>query len=237
MKPPDYLLNNKSQLSKLVPADQAIRYDGQRWGKYFSQDPDFASISARHQLEISRQDLFHMKSTMGGHPSDTDLRRFFIAVMIWGFGTTGYGPYRTHRMVQDGAFAKSVRESYNHVQQGDIVKAYNSMNVDMCGSAFFTKYMYFCGHNGPSAATKPLILDAVVARSLEDKCGCQISRYARASRFSSNLNAKTYRSAKAGRISALGRDPHAYMNYINDLDTWANSLGVTADQIELFLFS
>ena len=81
----------------------------------------------------------------------------------------------------------------------------------------------------------PLILDAVVARSLEERCGLSISRYAKVSIYPDNQ--KNARKGIVGKISAVNRYAQGYMNYLNDMDAWARHLEVTPDQIELFLFS
>jgi len=70
-----------------------------------------------------------------------------------------------------------------------------------------------------------------------DKCGCDINRYARVSRYTRNIKAKTYDPASAGKISSVGQLPNGYMNYIRDMKDWASYLKVTSDQIELFLFT
>ncbi|MDD2558148.1 MAG: hypothetical protein PHH87_07640 [Desulfuromonas sp.] len=236
MRPPNYILKNKAKIASLIPANQAIPYKEENWVSYFPNDTDFKEISTNYPTQISRQNIFDIKTSLGTNPSSKQLRMFFLAVMLWGFGKTGYGAYRTHKMICDPSFLDTIKNSFDEIQRGNIINAYNCFSLDKCGSAFFTKYFYFSGQ-GSAFSPKPLILDAVVARSLEDVCDGGISRYAKVSRYTENIKAKAYDSDSAGEISSVGESPNGYMNYIHDMEDWASSLEVTPDQIELFLFS
>jgi hypothetical protein len=161
------------------------------------------------------------------------LRELFISIMMWGFGTTGYGAYRTQRMVQDRNFQNTIESSYRNIDSGNILQAYNSFSLDKCGPAFFTKFFYFVGKG--SRTPVPLILDSVVAISIEERCGLNINHYAKVSRYPDNP--RNARKGIVGKISAVLHYAQGYMNYLNDMDAWARDLEVTPDQIELFLFS
>lgn len=234
MHPPQILANNKNIIAALQPNKQAIPYTVSNWCKYFPNDELFNNITAKHPNEISRSDLFEMATNLQSNYRWDNLRELFISIMLWGFGTTGYGAYRTDRMVRDSNFQNTIESSYKKINDGNILKAYNTFSLDMCGSAFFTKFFYFVGkgsHNLPI----PLILDSVVACSLEERCGLDISRYAKVSRYPDKP--ENARKGIIGKIAAVNRYAHGYMNYINDIADWARHLEVTPDQIELFLFS
>ncbi len=191
MRPPSYISKNKAKIARLVPANQAIPYKVENWVKYFPNDTDFKKIFTNYPTQISRQNIFDIKTNLGTNPSSNQLRMFFMAVMVWGFGKTGYGAYRTHKMVCDSSFLGTIKNSFDEIQLGNITKAYNCFSLDRCGSAFFTKYFYFSGQ-GSAFTPKPLILDAVVARSLEEKGCCDISRYARVSRYTKNIGSSGF---------------------------------------------
>lgn len=234
MPPPQILINNRVDISVLQLGQQAIAYTVDNWNKYFEGDVAFNNLSIRYPGNISRNDIFIISNNLRTLYSWDRLREFFISIMLWGFGKTGYGAYRTDRMVRDRNFQNTIESSYTNINCGDIIQAYNSFSLQMCGPAFFTKYFYFVGkgsHNLPM----PLILDSVVALNLEERCGLNISRYAKVFRYPDNP--QNARKGIVGKISAVNGYAMGYMNYINDMEAWARHLEVAPDQIELFLFS
>ncbi|CEG87491.1 Putative uncharacterized protein [Propionibacterium freudenreichii] len=99
----------------------------------------------------------------------------FVAAMVWGYGTTGYGPARTERVLT-GSYSHgrlspvveaSLRQSVNIARDEGSVAAYRHLNneghIPNLGPAFFTKWLYFitatAGVTDPEAAP---ILDAQV---------------------------------------------------------------------------
>ncbi|MCK4532458.1 hypothetical protein KAU39_01620 [bacterium] len=224
MPPPQMLQSNQQQIAALQLGNQAIRYEVANWNKYFSQDPEFQSIATAYPYKISRNDLYGMAATLDKCYKWNSLRKLFFSIMVWGFGRTGYGAFRTNKMVTDNNFQKVVEDTYCKIKSGKILNAYNDFKLNKCGSAFFTKFFYFAV---PRSRDKPLplILDAVVSRRLENDCNLNISRYAKVARD------------KVKQISAVYSYADGYINYIQDMDNWAKSLKVQSDQIELFLFS
>ncbi len=220
---PTYLSNNREHIADLIPGDQAIPYTKKMWDKYFSEDIEFQALVEKYPKQISRQNIFDIKKGLGSNPTSSELKQFYVAVMIWGFGTTGYGAYRTNKMIKDDRFQETIEDCFDKVQVGKIRQAYDGFCLNQCGSAFFTKFIYFSAHNTTNK-TMPLILDAVVARSLEEKCHCDIKKYARVNR-------------NKGKIASVGRASDRYISYLQIMESWAEQLSVSGDQIELFLFS
>lgn len=237
MKVPEYIKNNREIISALNPGEQAIPYVFSSWNKYFSEDQVFQSLAAKFPYEISRSNVFEIRKNIGSNPTEIDLKHLFMAVMIWGFGTTGYGAFRTNEMLNDGRFIKTVKYCFNKVQEGDFRSAYDSFFLNWCGSAFFTKFFYFSASNCLEHNIIPLVLDAVVARSLEEKCDCDVRRYAIFNRYTKDTHAKTFNPLLSGKISSVDRSSELYINYIQDMSKWANEISARPDQIELFLFS
>lgn len=106
----------------------------------------------------------------------------FVAAMIWGYGSSNYGPSRTARILAGattsgvtatGALAESARIVRS---DGGPVEAYRYLNNDGhlegLGPAFFTKWLYFATARGPerSARAAP-VLDALVIRWLRREAG------------------------------------------------------------------
>ena len=234
MPPTQILINNRNNISVLQPGQQAIHYAVDNWNSYFAGDTAFNNLSIRYPGKISRSDIFTMSNKLRSLYSWNGLREFFISIMLWGFGTTGYGAYRTDKMVRDRNFQNTIEMAYTNINCGNILQAYNSFSLERCGPAFFTKYFYFVG-KGSCNLPMPLILDSVVARNLEERCGLNISRYAKVSRYPDNP--KNARKGIVGKISKVNHYAMGYINYLNDMEAWARLLEVAPDQIELFLFS
>ena len=99
----------------------------------------------------------------------TDLA--FVAAMIWGYGSSGYGPYRTARVLTGGSdeVDQSVLERFRSGartarEQGAVAGFYAMNNppgrVAYLGPAFFTKWLYFTtATTGPDSADAAPVLD------------------------------------------------------------------------------
>lgn len=201
---PEYIRKNRSRITALCPAKQSIPYKQDKWTGH----PLFEQVLGKLPNPVSRGDLFEMSRALHQNTTPQALRELFVATMIWGFGTTGYGAWRTLRMVNDPDFDITLKVAYRHLCEGDIREAYDRFHLSRCGSAFFTKFLYFAAHPLPHTPT-PLILDAVVARKLEESCHLDLSRYARAARYPETE--KNKQSNRAGCVSSLGRHAMRYL--------------------------
>ena len=145
----------------------------------------------------------------------------FVAAMVWGYGTTGYGPARTERVLT-GAYSHgtlrpvvevSLRQSVTIARDQGSVAAYRYLNneghIPYLGPAFFTKWLYFitatAGVTDPEAAP---ILDAQVIRWL---------------RSHSELHLKPGLTAD-------------YERYIVTLRAWGTRHGLSPAQVEREIF-
>ena len=99
----------------------------------------------------------------------TDLA--FVAAMIWGYGPSGYGPYRTARVLTGGAegvdatVLTRLRSGSRAAREGGALSGFYAMNnqpgrVPYLGPAFFTKWLYFTTATaGPDSADAAPVLD------------------------------------------------------------------------------
>lgn len=99
----------------------------------------------------------------------TDLA--FVAAMIWGYGTSGYGPYRTARVLTSGTdtvdatVLERLRSGTRAARDGSALAGFYAMNnrpgrVPHLGPAFFTKWLYFTTATaGPDSADATPVLD------------------------------------------------------------------------------
>lgn len=145
--------------------------------------------------------------------SPVDAARAFLAAMIWGYGRTGYGAWRTNKVLTTTENSDGLlREVAEVLETEGALAAYrllgNSKRLKWLGPAFGTKYLYFC----PQAEgnCRALILDRLVAGWLRDRTG---------------LEFQPVRWSTA-----------TYESYLRTMHSWANDLGVPSDVIEEAIF-
>lgn len=152
---------------------------------------------------IGRVDLTHLRDRVGDDP-DT-LRDLFVAVMIWGSGTTnGRGPRYTEVALSDVRMPTVLRATREAVRDGDLSGAYRQFVLNGVGRSFFTKW-FAAVDDRDATCDRALILDDRVFRS---------------------LNALGWSSWKA---AGTRHWPTRYATYVSSMHRWASSLGVTAD--------
>jgi hypothetical protein len=207
--------------SSLVPPDEhRVSYKPNVWRRRFPADKDLEDLFQRFPHEIARKQI----ANLAGHVNEggETPRKLFMATMLWGYGTVGYGAYRTSIMLSDSSSTDVVNRSYELVCAGNYVKAYEMFYLPMCGSAFFTKYFYFVGL-GNRVEPLPLIFDSVVANSLIN-LGIDVSAFAHVVKNPS------------GRVTSIGKYLDGYSKYVEVMSSWAKKLECRADAIEKWLF-
>ena len=136
---------------------------------------------------VTRNALTQLGRTVGPDSSDEDLRSFVQLVNAWGFGDAGYGPWRTHKVVQNDKFADSARRALELLRSDEEdapVEAYFHLNnrsrgrLPWWGPAFFTKFLAFAdpasGSDTEYSRPAALILDrwmAVAVRAVSGRDG------------------------------------------------------------------
>jgi hypothetical protein len=136
----------------------------------------------------------------------------FLVVMVWGFGTVGYGPWRTAQVLAATVEAQERLASVaQQLAAQGALDAYRLLaggcRLRGLGPAFGTKYLYFCPQGpGPPA----LIFDRLVAKWL--------TRTVQISLNPGSWSAGTYR------------------RYLDILGAWAAALDVAPDEIEQRIF-
>ena len=115
----------------------------------------------------------------------TDPRSVLVAAMVWGFGTVGYGPWRTREML-DTNDAIGRLQRLADAAASDPVEAFGmllrrSRRPRWLGPAFGTKFLHFAAPALRSASADvrlPLVLDANVISGLEVHGHPELSRWA-----------------------------------------------------------
>ena len=147
--------------------------------------------------------------------SPADAERSFLAVMAWGYGRVGYGPFRVRRLLDAApSVGAQLQAAASKVAEQRPVAAYaclgdhGTARLPHLGPAFGTKFLYFCS----SPATRPaLILDRLVARWLRENTDLVLNEV----RWSVS----------------------SYARYLKTMFGWADELAVAADELEACIFS
>ncbi|MET9809009.1 hypothetical protein [Streptomyces halstedii] len=220
------------QLRRLVDAyagrsQKAVRFRPETWRPWLEPHGAAHILDAGWERAtgpgadrlIDRDGLTAVRERAGadrnGDPGgDADgLRDLFVAVMIWGSGTTnGRGPRHTAAALSDPRLPTVLRATRASVRKGDLGAAYSQFAVRGVGRSFFTKWFAAVDDWGPEC-DRALILDDRVFRS---------------------LNALGWSSREA---AGTRRRPTRYTTYVSTMHGWARELGTTADRLEWILFA
>jgi hypothetical protein len=143
------------------PSQAAIAWPRERWIDAFPPDASmFASLPERLDRTAVR------RACVRAAVSPADAGRSFLAVMAWGYGRVGYGPFRVRRLLDAApSVGAQLQAAASKVAEQQPVAAYaclgdhGAARLPHLGPAFGTKFLYFCS----SPATRPaLILDRFV---------------------------------------------------------------------------
>jgi hypothetical protein len=148
----------------------------------------------------------------------------FTVAMIWGHGSSGYGPYRTARVLTAARSPKGapvspdvrsrLGESVEVAREGGPVEGYRLLNnrpgkVAGLGPAFFTKWLYFITARGDAGSVSAApVLDALVISWLASHGG---------------------RSLRAGYTDD-------YARYVETLRSWGAPHGLAPADVEERIF-
>jgi hypothetical protein len=75
------------------------------------------------------------------------VREKFLAVMVWGYGDRGYGPYRVTQMLSQEHSDAILRKAYEISQSGDPKSAYDFLRINrirILGPSYSSKFISFC---------------------------------------------------------------------------------------------
>jgi hypothetical protein len=218
------------QLRECRPDDHRIDYTLAAWSEHFPWDEDLIEIHKRCGEDIARGNLFDLGREAKDDPSR--VRRFVMAVMMWGYGTVGYGAYRTSQMLGHSQAIERLARGAEIVRAGDLVDACLFFRSSSRGAlpqfswSFITKYFYFVGV-ASGTTPMPLILDGEsrnngVAGGMRQLAAAGDAGAARAMQLW---------WASTDRLCAQG-----YALYVDLVNVWARDLGCRPDAIEMALW-
>ena len=195
-----------------------------RWTDGIPGDADVQRLAKKFRGEISRDKV--VKCAPKAKPTQQQLRRLFIATMMWGYNKIGYGPSRTSEMLNSHGLEEALSAAYGHIIAGEWQAAISDCAViQQCGVSFFSKFLYFVGR-AYETETMPLILDALVCDELY-RCAKKLARKV----------ASKKRTDRRGFITEFRTYKDGYALYVEVINQWAHHLKVKPDQLEFFLFT
>ncbi|MFF0372061.1 hypothetical protein [Micromonospora sp. NPDC005087] len=166
-------------MQRPLPGEQApITVNLDRWRAGLPPDawPDNFPSSG----DVWRRDVFAVADAY--RAGSASPRQLLTAVLIWGYGPIGYGPWRAARSLgadPDGKrLAYALEEVSAAAPDEDALRtAYrrfrdpNHARLPWLGPGLFTKVLYFVGYRRGVGGVQPLILDRVVASRLPSEAG------------------------------------------------------------------
>ncbi len=166
----------------------------------------------RYPTAIRRFDIVPLAREANETETPSAIRILFLATMLWGYGTVGYGPWRMAHITSNIEQLDEVLfNSLRAIKRGSVRTAFTvfqDAHIPFLGPAYFTKYLYFAGL-GCGIDHYPLILDTRILQSL---------------------------SALIGKRTFAEGTVEDYKNYVMTLHEWAEMLDCRADSIEYLLF-
>lgn len=191
------------------PRQEGIPWPRSRWLDAF---PDQRPLFERLPDRLARADVRRACTAAGLDGAAAE--QAFLAVMAWGYGNVGYGPWRTQRVFRENAtIAASLASATATLAAEGAIAAYGQLagphRLSGLGPSFGTKYLYFCPQH--DQVRPALILDRLVAQWLRDYTDV--------------------------RVNEAIWSVRSYQRYVEQLWQWADVLNVPADVLEECIFT
>ena len=163
----------------VLPGETApIRVDVGRWRAALPSDawPDDFPVTG----DVWRRDVFAVADAYRAGSAST--RQLLTAVLVWGYGPIGYGPWRAAKSLGGDPGGDRLAHALEEVSapapdEEALRTAYRRFRdpkqarLPWLGPGFFTKVLYFVGYRRGVGGVQPLILDRVVSSRLPSEAG------------------------------------------------------------------
>jgi hypothetical protein len=201
-------------------AAQSVPWNNEKWVRWLP--PPNAGTVAWHNLLAELRgactgESHAIRRTDVTSFGQTDPHRLFLAAMVWGFGTTGFGAWRTGQMIATPGFSTSLTDIINTVRRDGAEVGFATLTssgqsrIRRLGPSYGTKLLFFAGDGYPHRP-QPVVYDELVARALDDI------------------------APGHWPPSPLHLTPRRYAEYCAWVEGTANELGVQPPDIEYALF-
>ncbi|MFJ9039664.1 hypothetical protein ACIRF8_24080 [Streptomyces sp. NPDC102406] len=120
-----------------------IPYSPASWMAITPWPDAFADRAVVASASVSRADVV---ATVRAAEQSQSWAEAFVATQVWGYGLTGYGPYRTGQVLAQPGAEEAFTEAVSLLTDEGVSAAYERLQVlDGLGPAFITKFLYFAG--------------------------------------------------------------------------------------------
>lgn len=219
---PAFVKAQEKRIRKLKPDAASFEIHEASWTEYFAKDADVMRLVKKFRRGISRDKVVAC-APKGKKPSYLQLRPLFIAAVMWGYGSNGYGAWRARKMLRDPKIKQVLPLSCRHILDGELEAARKSFVLSWCGPSFYTKFFHFAGRAN-NLRPMPLVLDSRVVDTLDRKAPKLAQKIAYCKRDAH------------GTLADFRIKRNGYPLYVNALNDWAAKMKVKPDQLEFFLF-
>lgn len=190
------------------PALPAIPWPRNRWASTF---PEYLELLADLPDALDREIVARHGRVTASGPHEAV--RALLTVMAWGFGSVGYGPWRTRRILESVPDAPTrLCDAARALKTEGAVAAYAAMatrcRLRGLGPAFGTKYLHFCSSDATPGVA--LVLDRLVANWLD-----------------SNTDLS---------LNPVPWSVRTYERYLEHMATWSGAVRVAPSELECCIF-
>lgn len=203
-------------LTKLVEnwkANGSLQQEGFDWSNnrnnWIKAFPREAKLISALPDEIDRGEVRRICNS-----KEYSISQKFLAVMVWGYGDRGYGPYRVTQMMEQHHAVEVLSEAFEFCKRGDAKGAYEFLSknrIRILGPSYGSKFITFCTPRDIGAP----IYDSLIAMWVKEFAA---KEFLGVTTSSESWNLKTY---------------SRYWHWVKE---HADELECYPDEIELVLF-
>lgn len=227
---PQIFVQNADAIRELEVDNQRVEINVETLRKILPDIDDILPAGCNNV--ITRKDLFNLAPrepialVSCTKQRQEELRRFFILVMIWGWGRRGRGIHNIATAIASSGFPEILCRVTEECYYGMFLLAYetllgNQPKINGFGPPFATKFLYFFCHHF-HAVVRPQILDSLVVATMRSfnwpkQCPDFIA----------------HNSANDNTLKSSG----GYGQYLILMHNWASTLNCRPDQLEYFMWT
>lgn len=238
-----YLQYVAKSASDLSAAQQSFKIPKQYSSSLYQKYDVMKKFCERYPEAISRQDVISMFR-------EQDIYLASVSAMIWGginatrtrkagdLGSTDLGRFLEEPAEKVVRCLHRIRELCRQSRFAEAFIACSEIGefkLSGIGYAYYTKLFYFLGQADPEIKLKPLILDKWTTNAflvlLKVEGELDVDDFGRL-----YLPVTPNKPGSSALRGGVKRKADTYSLFVKKMDLWASSVGITASQLEQFLF-
>jgi hypothetical protein len=226
MAVPQYLIDNRENILNYNQNYNGWFVGYQNYREQYTIIENVYNQFNNNENPLSRQAI---KNLYANAINDEELFFAFICSMVWGrrglVGDGGVIKHFNYYVQHQVDIVVNLKQSFNYFSQNDITGSFKKLKeIRFSGVSYITKILYFAGYN-EDYLIKPIIFDTIQARNY-----CKLLSLVKA-------NLKRERMfPNPDNIIYTNLNQQCYLDYLVDMNYWANSLEVECDRLEAWIF-